>query len=68
MIKILNLKICIFIIKKSDCTKHCVLHNNRPNRKYNIYLVSNSHIELCSVNLEIQDTYWVADIYFCFQM
>jgi len=32
-----------------------------------IYLDNNPHIEILSANLEIRDTYRIADIDFCFQ-
>jgi len=31
-----------------------------------MYLDSNPHVQICSANLETQDTYWVADIDFGF--
>jgi hypothetical protein len=70
MWKFVYLLLTTLLCYKYDCTKPRKFHNNRPNRNLYIYayLNSNSQIELCSANLEMQDTYRLADIDFCFQM
>jgi len=36
------------------------------NNKYHIYLDSNTQIEICFINLEAKDVYWVKDTDFSF--